>query len=284
MLRVATWNLWGRFGPWEERQPAIAATLAGLDADVVGLQEVWFDDAGDHQADWLARGLDWPTAVAVPCAVPAGRRSRAALGNAVLSRWPLLDWHAQPLPDVDGRPGPRTVVHARLDHPAGPLDVFTTHLDHRPDGSRTRQAQVATVAAFVARHRGDPERSFPPILTGDLNAPPTSDEVRMLTGETAVPVRGIVFRDAWVHGGDGSPGFTWHRDNPWLADALSPQRRLDYVLVGWPRRKGLGRVASCRVVDQPVDGVQPSDHYAVVADLHTEPPSAPTNGVAGDTA
>jgi endonuclease/exonuclease/phosphatase family metal-dependent hydrolase len=39
-LRVLSWNLWWRYGPWESRRPAIAATLARLDADVIALQEV----------------------------------------------------------------------------------------------------------------------------------------------------------------------------------------------------------------------------------------------------
>ena len=29
-LRVATWNVWWRFGPWKDRQPAIAETLRGI--------------------------------------------------------------------------------------------------------------------------------------------------------------------------------------------------------------------------------------------------------------
>ncbi len=36
-LRVLTWNIWWRFGPWERRRPAIGATLARLDADVIAL-------------------------------------------------------------------------------------------------------------------------------------------------------------------------------------------------------------------------------------------------------
>ncbi len=40
-MRIVTWNLWWRFGPWEARQRAIEATLAELDADVVCLQETW---------------------------------------------------------------------------------------------------------------------------------------------------------------------------------------------------------------------------------------------------
>src|SRR5262245_33223956 len=42
-LRVLTWNLWWRFGPWQARQPAIIATLRRIDADVIALQETWND-------------------------------------------------------------------------------------------------------------------------------------------------------------------------------------------------------------------------------------------------
>ena len=38
-MRVVTWNLWWRFGPWQERQPAIARSLVELKPDIVCLQE-----------------------------------------------------------------------------------------------------------------------------------------------------------------------------------------------------------------------------------------------------
>ena len=44
-LRVLSWNLWGRFGPWEKRLPAIVSTIAALEPDVACLQEVWSADA-----------------------------------------------------------------------------------------------------------------------------------------------------------------------------------------------------------------------------------------------
>jgi endonuclease/exonuclease/phosphatase family metal-dependent hydrolase len=47
-----------------------------------------------------------------------------------------------------------------------------------------------------------------------------------------------------------------------------PDRRLDYVMVSWPRRRNAGHVAACHLAGtDPMDGVWPSDHYAVVADL-----------------
>ena len=39
MIRVATWNVWGRFGPWEERWPAIVDELRALDPDDYGIFE-----------------------------------------------------------------------------------------------------------------------------------------------------------------------------------------------------------------------------------------------------
>ena len=48
-VRIATWNIWARYGPWEERAPVIESTLREIDADIVGLQEVW-DDGTRNQA------------------------------------------------------------------------------------------------------------------------------------------------------------------------------------------------------------------------------------------
>ena len=42
-----TWNLWWRFGPWEQRQQAIIDTIRAHRPDVVCLQEVWVDGSDD---------------------------------------------------------------------------------------------------------------------------------------------------------------------------------------------------------------------------------------------
>jgi endonuclease/exonuclease/phosphatase family metal-dependent hydrolase len=104
-------------------------------------------------------------------------------------------------------------------------------------------------------------------VAGDLNAPPDSDEVRMLTGRTAPARPGFVLFDAWEAAGGGS-GATWARTNPWAASSLLPDRRIDYVFVGWPRRGGRGSVVRAWLAGtDAISGVVPSDHYAVVADL-----------------
>jgi len=63
-----------------------------------------------------------------------------------------------------------------------------------------------------------------------------------------------------------------HEPQPYARAMHEPDRRIDYVLVGYPTPEGVGRVESCRVVcDEPEDGVWPSDHFGVLASLVTAP-------------
>jgi len=71
--------------------------------------------------------------------------------------------------------------------------------------------------------------------------------------------------------GDGGPGFTWSKGNPYAAADLEPDRRIDYIFTGWPSRNGVGQILCCRVVcDEESEGVWPSDHFGVYAELRTE--------------
>ena len=260
-VKVLTWNLWHQFGPWQERQPAIAASLERLDPDIACIQEVWVAD-GEAQAETLAGRLgfhhvfssQWPD------------ESPEKFGNAILSRWPLRRTEWRPLPAPADANELRTVLMAEIDGPRGPIQVFCTHLNWRFDQSAVRQDQVRFIARFIDDCR--PRDDFPPVFCGDLNADPVSDEIRMLTGKVAVPVDKLVFHDAWEVAGDGGPGFTWSNANPYAALDLEPDRRIDYVLAGWPKSGGAGHHVSCRVVGiEPIDGVVPSDHYGVLAEL-----------------
>ena len=259
-LRVMTWNVWWRFGPWEDRAPAIEATVRSVDPDVLCLQEVWGLDDGTSFASALASSLGYEHVYA-----QRADWDGVSFGNAVLSRWPIARSEWRPLPAPDDQEEHRTVVLAEVDGPRGPVQVFSTHLNWRFDHSAARQEQVRAICAFVDESR---PRSYPPILCGDMNADPQSDEIRMLTGRTAVPVEKLVFHDAWEAAGDGGPGFTWSNDNPYAVLDLEPPRRIDYVFTGWPKAGGAGHVVSCRVVGaEPVDGVVGSDHLGVMADL-----------------
>jgi len=258
--RVMTWNTWGRFGPWEAREPAIVATIAAAGADVVALQEAWFDADGTTQAQRLgdALGLSWAHGGDELLFETWG------LGFAVLSRWPIRSHHYEALPPLgDGWGG--ALLTAVVDGPRGELSVFSVALDAPPQASLARQHAVRCLAERVAAHRK--AQRGPLLVCGDLNAPPDSDEVRMLTGRREVASEGFVLFDAWEVAGEG-PGATWTKANPWAAPLLLPDRRIDYVFTGWPGRGGRGHVVAARLAGtEAVDGVVPSDHYAVVADL-----------------
>ncbi len=260
-MRIVTWNLWWRFGPWEVRQPAIRAELTELAPDVALLQEVWAADGRD-QADELADALGYHRARTVNAA-----GEPQPFGNAILSRWPIVDQEMVVLPDERGEPSHRSALTAIVHTPRGHQAFTVTHLAWQYDASVLRAAQLEAVVDLVVRHRSDDEAAPPPVLAGDFNAVPESDEIRRLTGLSAPYHPGLVFTDCWDAVGDG-PGHTWTRDNPHSADAMWPRRRLDYVFVAWPRPKPLGNPRSAEVAGvRSHDGMVPSDHYAVVVEL-----------------
>jgi endonuclease/exonuclease/phosphatase family metal-dependent hydrolase len=260
-----TWNLWWRFGPWEARQPAILETLRRVDADIICLQEVWQTRDGADQPGGFATELGYHCAHAADLGLDLAPES---LGNAVLSRWPITSSESRSLPAPDDLNELRTVVRADIDGPRGPIEVFSTHLNWRLDQSHVRMMQVAALCEFVQATKD--RRTYPPILCGDFNAEPDADEIRVLTGLSTAPEPKLIFYDAWrASGGDGGPGFTWSRANPFTTnDPVLIDARIDYVFVGYPHDQSAGEPMTCRIAgDEPVDGVQPSDHYAVVAEL-----------------
>jgi len=265
-VRIATWNVWGRYGPWEARLPVIIENLSAINADILALQEVWDDDER-NQAREIAKALGYSEPVYAPNLERDGARS----GNAVLSRWPIVRHDVRTLPrrgehdatDEEGEE--RLCVFAEVDGPRGPIQVFCAHLSWSDDHSSIRQHQVADICQFVRDQR---PRQFPAVLCGDLNADPKSDEIRMLTGRAASPVPRVVFRDAWEAAGNDGPGYTWSNDNPFAAASLDLERRIDHVMVGHPKLGGVGHVLAAQVAgDVPVDGMWGSDHLAMVAEL-----------------
>lgn len=257
LFRAVTWNLWAQQGPWNAREEAIAATLAEIAPDIAGLQEVWRSDRS--QAEVLAAQLDMHATFH-----PVSAKDGVEIGNAILSRWPIVETNAVDLlPPPDGTK--RVALHARVDAPFGAFDVYCTHLSWEPHHSKARQGQVIALAEFI--EATSPPRSNSLVLA-DLNSPPSSDEVRMLTGNTAVPVEGLVFQDAWALAGDGSDGFTTSDTNVYADDWPWVPQRIDYVLCGIREGRPLFRVRRCALGGvEPVNGTIASDHYAVIADL-----------------
>jgi endonuclease/exonuclease/phosphatase family metal-dependent hydrolase len=260
-LRVATWNLWCRHGDWRARQPAILEVLRDADADVAGLQEL--STRQPDQITWLRDELGYHVVTS-----PDVDEDRYGIANAIASRWPITETTWRYL-DVGQMPPHRTVLRATIDTPWTKLRVYCTHLSHGFDQSGLRRRQLDQIAALVADERRDPADGYPPIVLGDLNAVPHSDEIRRLTGLAEPAVAGLVFTDVWAQVGNG-PGATYAAANPYVVDSAWPERRLDYVLVGWPRPRPLGNpIQAALIGSEPIAGVMASDHFGVTADLRS---------------
>jgi endonuclease/exonuclease/phosphatase family metal-dependent hydrolase len=205
-LRVMSYNL--HFGydveGWSDLEATARAIEAG-GADVVGLQEVsrgWYLNGATDMLAFLQRRLR------MPYARFAGA-SDAIWGNAILSRYPIVDSGVVRLPR-EGVPLARNYLWADLDLGAGGhLRLVVTHLHHveGPDGTRVRLAQIPRLLEGVA---GRPAS----VLLGDFNAEPGSREIALL--------REAGLTDAFqAAGGGAGDELTWSSDRP--------ERRIDYV-------------------------------------------------------
>ncbi len=263
-FRVATLNIWNRFGPWDQRLVAIREGVKSLAPDILGLQEVLKLEPGEgdelYQADVVGAGFGYHSAY-------ARARDQRWYGNAVLSRWPIAQSATIELPRC-GTDEKRCLLHADIDAPFGRVPFFVTHLNWKFADGHVREEQVREVAAYIESVAT--AEAFPAILVGDFNAAPDSDEMRFLRGLTSLGGRRVYFQDAFEVAGDGTAGTTFDRRNPFAAPLREPDRRIDYVLVRGRDERFRGEPLEARVCfDAPVAGTFPSDHFGVVATLRT---------------
>jgi endonuclease/exonuclease/phosphatase family metal-dependent hydrolase len=260
-MRVVSWNLWWRFGPdWKQRQSGILTTLAGLRPDLVGLQEVWADGR-TSQAHELARELGMYAVFAAPSLppVPHPPESRdqegIELGVAVLSRWPLKNASRHGLPSAN-RAEPVALL-ATIDHPAGPLHFCVSCVEWEPAFAADHLAQTQALADLLADEELDGR--LPVVLAADLNTPPGSVELKPLTD---------VMVDTWrVGGGTEQPTLSSVHPQAPVQATKQIDQRIDYVLARPGRRTGAISVDQAFLAGTQVDGLYPSDHFAVVIDL-----------------
>lgn len=260
LLRVATFNLLHGMAPASgATDPAeLSDAVRGIDADVMGLQEVDRGQprtGGIDQTALVAGALGavaWRFAPSVhgtpsedPSWLPATVADGAATvgptyGIGLVSRLPVLGWWVRRFPPApfrlpllvpdSGRPRlvripdePRVALAAVLSGPSGPFTVVTAHLSFVP-GWNARQLRA--IAHWVLR------MPQPVLLLGDFNLPGSLPS--RLTSWTAL-----------------ASGPTY--------PAPAPKVQLDHILA-----LGLGqdRVSRHQVWTLPV-----SDHRAISADL-----------------
>lgn len=260
--RVATFNIWNRQGPWAQRLPLIQAELRALDADVIALQEVLGFTGLPSQAHEIAAGTGWNVHHVPAWNVGGG----LTFGNAILSPHPLTDLETLELPTPPGL-DTRTVAFARVELPHGPMPVFATHLTWQHHLGHVRCQQVRALADHADRLA--PTSGVPAVILGDLNADPDSDEMRFFRGLTPLGGTSVFFSDCWAVTRPRDAGYTYDRENAYALRSREHSRRIDYCLVRGPGRHLCGEPLSAALFGQtPTDGVWPSDHYGVVAEIY----------------
>src|SRR5215211_1759603 len=263
-IRVATVNLFARHGDWPRRREALRAALRELDADALALQEAVVGDGYDSARELLGDGYE---IVHQRTGLVGDGTHR---GSSVAVRWPVRAVH-----EVDLHLTPRTweyscgTVLVEVDSPVGRLVVGSHGNSWAWWAERERELQAVAVVRRIEELVADHPAHV--VLGGDFNAEPQTSSMRFLTGRASLEGLSTAYRDAWegVHG--DAPGHTLDPRNP-LRDIEEPGerqgRRVDYVLVRCGDHGPTLPIADAGLaVSEPVDGVQPSDHYGVYADL-----------------
>ena len=241
-LRVMTYNIYGA----RATSPANAADLDAIaevirrqNPDFVTLNEVdvFTNRTGKdvHQACDLAEklGMEWHFSKAID-------RDGGEYGDAVLSKYPILETRSYRLPCAAEQPGEdRALCVIRVQIDGKDLYVASTHLDHL-SGDASRLVQAAEI-----RRIRDTELEGDLILCGDLNAIPSSNVIATMT--------------SFLTNTGPIDQYTFPSDDP--------SRKIDYIMYAPIEHFG---VQNCQVVsrgDQQVGGVDASDHRPVIADI-----------------
>ena len=276
VLRVVQLNMGSLLEPeWDRRRHEVLAWFDILDPDVVCLQEVWESEDSPNTAGWLvehspAGSWHWCFG-GLPLPDVLWPDPSVRFGSAILSRWPIDHHELLPLPVDAESPNPfrrlaMELLHART---AG-VDVFSTHTAPEPAHAFHRLRQVLFIDEMV-RDRRDREAPMPPVLCGDFNAEPMSDEMRYLNANAVIDGRSTYYQDAWRAAGHTDAG--WTQDpagNPEYAKMRLPPKRIDYVWVGdcFLRPEGAGQVLAADLAfHTPKTGILASDHFGLSVDV-----------------
>jgi endonuclease/exonuclease/phosphatase family metal-dependent hydrolase len=266
-LRIATLNLWGRRGEWNERRRVLVEGFSELAPDLVAFQEAVVRDGYDQVADILGPGYH--------VAHQAGRETDGT-GVSIASRWEVGEVWEETL-HVSPRVDPSEIVVAEILAPnsLGGTLLFAHHNASWQLGcERERELQAVAGSQLVGDLLGKREISHV-VLAGDFNAAPDSGSVRFWRGLQSLGDTSVCYRDAWESTHPEDPGHTFSPRNPLVTGGdnwpLELGRRIDYVMVRCTDHGPTLDVTACeRIFDEPVKGVWASDHFGVVADLSAQ--------------
>ena len=275
-MRVATLNLWGRRGEWDERRRVLAEGFRELDPDLVAFQEAVVSDGYDQVADILGPG--YHLAHQTDREAARGGDIEDGQGISIASRWPLGEvWE----PDLNVTPRTEDfacgtlIVEVFAPEPIGVL-LFVNHLPNWQLTFEHERELQTVIAARTIEEICEGRDSLHVVLAGDLDATPDAASVRFLRGRQSLGDMSVCYRDAWGSTHPGEEGHTFTAENPLVTAEnwdweLELGRRIDYVMVRCSDHGPTLDVRACqRIFDEPADGVWGSDHFGMVADLSAQ--------------
>jgi endonuclease/exonuclease/phosphatase family metal-dependent hydrolase len=251
VLQLNTLHGFPRFEHLDERLDLIAETLVRENPDIVCLQEAGWTPIRGSSARHLAASAGYDFVYA------RANGNRWAIlfeeGEAILSRYPILEADVVELRPRAGWFEHRLALQAVVETPLGAILVISTHLTNGKED--VNAAQAAALATLVS------ESPFPTLVCGDLNAVEDSTQMVVLHESMVDAFRALHPDDA---------GLTCCSD-----DLTDPNqvltKRIDYVLVARTNLDGLHIAKAWVVLDraQSVEGqtLWASDHAGVVVEL-----------------
>jgi endonuclease/exonuclease/phosphatase family metal-dependent hydrolase len=234
-VAVLTYNIYhGEDANGGSNLDGVAGIINSLEPDFVALQEV------DNKTR-RAKGLDLTSELSQRTGMQgvfgkAMDYDGGGYGEAVLSRYPIIETKNNPLPHTP-KAEPRAALEIHIELPGGVKMAFAgTHLDHQRDQSN-RMMQAKRIMELYENC------DLPIVLAGDLNATTGSDPINLLLGK-------------WTAAARDNPRPTF--------PSTKPSRRIDYILY---KPKGRWKVVEVKVIDEKIA----SDHCPVFAVLELLP-------------
>ncbi len=232
---------------WDVRKDACTRVIAACAPDVLGLQEATIE-----QVEAVAAAMPDHTWLGLR-QNPLGHPRNAVLIHRSFTVTDRGGYWLSPTPHVPGSIGwdaryPRHVNWVVLAGPdGGHWRVSNTHLDHECAQAR------AGAARLLAEDTAAWPTESPQVLMGDFNT--VAGSAPLTTLECAG------WRDAWAAAHPDQPDSGPTRHGFGRAASAHPQR-IDWIMV-----RGPTNVHACEVVRDRPDGMWPSDHYFMWADV-----------------
>ena len=247
-LSVLSLNL--RFGladdglnAWEHRKASVVKLFREHSPDLIATQE-----ANDFQIDFLAQNLSEYLYIGRRHPSPKFWQDNILFYRKTIVCKDELHLFLSETPHVPSRSFgsrfPRQATLGLFHVNDQPLICINTHFDFE------NPAQMGA-ARLIKERLASYDNDIPTILMGDFNATPESLCYRWLTGDDVDEESGLNFSE------------TFKMPYPSTLHRFTGKPAGGYI--DWILYRGPIRLRGCDAVQEPVDGIYPSDHFPVTA-------------------